>query len=99
MLLNSPEAHRYSQALAEKVRGASGGFDGQDETSKERVVGQLFRIALQRQPDAEEKRLASELLRRQTTALRESVADRAEQLALAELCRAVLNLNEFSYLD
>jgi len=47
-------------------------------------VGRVFALALQRAPDARERATC--------------VRFRAEH-SVTELCRAVLNLNEFSYLD
>jgi hypothetical protein len=47
-------------------------------------VGRAFLIALQRAPDKDEQRACAELVR---------------QRSLAELCRALLNLNEFIYVD
>jgi len=47
-------------------------------------VNRAFALALQRAPDQEEQRACTELVR---------------QRSLAELCRALLNLNEFIYVD
>ncbi len=47
-------------------------------------VDRAFALALQRAPDKEEQRACTEL---------------ARQRSLAELCRALLNLNEFIYVD
>ena len=47
-------------------------------------VNRAFALALQRAPDQEEQRACAELVR---------------QRSLAELCRALLNLNEFIYVD
>ena len=47
-------------------------------------VNRAFALALQRAPDKEEQQVCSELVR---------------QRSLAELCRALLNLNEFIYVD
>jgi len=47
-------------------------------------VSRAFRIALQRPPTPEERELCRHL---------------AEQRSLTELCRALLNLNEFAYVD
>jgi hypothetical protein len=47
-------------------------------------VGRLFAVVLQRSPTAEERRIAQGLL---------------DQRGLVEVCRAMINLNEFVYVD
>jgi hypothetical protein len=49
-----------------------------------RQIDRAFALALQRAPGADERRACEELLR---------------QRSLAELCRALLNVNEFVYVD
>ena len=93
MLLNSPEGIRYAQALADRVAAEAG-------TEPARQVEVVFARTLLRASDANELKLCLELLRRHTAQHRTAgAADRAELLALRDLCRAVLNLNEFAYID
>ena len=93
MLLNSPEGVRYAQALADRVVAEAG-------TDPIRQVEVVFARSLLRATDANELKLCLELLRRHTAQHRTAgAADRAELLALRDLCRAVLNLNEFAYID
>jgi mono/diheme cytochrome c family protein len=94
-LLNSPEAVRYARAFADRIAKEAG---VEPEKRVERAVWR----ALGRAPDAEEKKLALDLLQRHTEAHRKAAKQGAptpEQLALVDLCRALMNLNEFVYID
>jgi len=51
---------------------------------RDRQIERIFEIALQRQPDPAEAEACKQLLAARS---------------LAELCRAILNVNEFAYLD
>lgn len=96
MLLNSPEGLRFAQALSARVLHAGSGQNSTETTRQS--VSQLFQFALQRNATAEEMQLAEDFLHRHTAA-HSSAGKTAEQLALTDLCRAVLNLNEFVYVD
>ena len=100
MLLNSPEGVRYAQAFADRVQGTQANLSFDDATQTGKLIDAIFQQALQRRPTTDEVSLAIELLRRHRDqhAIKEA-ADRAVKLALADLCRAVLNLNEFAYID
>ena len=98
MLLNSPEGVRYAQALATRVSGAADNLDFDDAAMTKQLVETLFRVALNRTPTAQELPLSIEFLKRHAQQHREA-ADRASLLALTDLCRAILNLNEFAYID
>jgi hypothetical protein len=63
----------------------------QDESGTEQppadahaLVGRLFRIVLQREPESDERSACAALLQRE---------------GLVQLCRVMLNLNEFVYVD
>jgi mono/diheme cytochrome c family protein len=93
MLFNSPESIRFALILAERVAEEAGVDPGQR-------VETLFQYALCRLPDEKEKAICLDLLSRHADQHRmDSAGDRAELLALRDLCRAVLNLNEFMYVD
>lgn len=98
MMLNSPEGVRYAQALATRVRGTTDQLDFDDTVKTEQLVTTLFRIALSRVPTAQELPMTIEFLRQHAQQHRQA-EERANQLALTDLCRAILNLNEFAYLD
>jgi len=91
MLLNSPEALRFAAALAEMAQREAG-------DSAERRIDWLFHRTLGRSPDDKELGMAREFWSRHREIHRPS-GDRAEFLALRDLSRALLNLNEFIYVD
>ena len=60
----------------------------------------IFQRALSRNATQEEKTLAVEFLQRHRELHAAKFSDdQAVKLAVADLCRAVLNLNEFIYID
>lgn len=98
MLLNSPEGIRYSRALAAKLNDLHPKLDFDQVATTLPLIESLFRTALNRPPTAEESQLSVEFLKRHALKHEES-GDRAAFLALTDLCRAILNLNEFAYID
>ena len=62
-------------------------------------VEQAFRLALGRAPDADEQTLCLEMLARHARIHAAAQAKAPERAALVDLCRAILNLNEFVYVD
>lgn len=92
-LLNSPESIRFATATATRVAKKAG-----SEPAKQ--VDYLFQIALSRQPLDEERQLALDLLHRHAELHTQGPQpDQARHLALVDLARALLNSNEFCYLD
>jgi cytochrome c551/c552 len=100
MLLNSPEGVRYSQAFANRVSGSIADPSIEDAKQTSQLINVIFQQALHRHATDDEAKLATEFLRRhrQFHVVKEP-AERAAKLALTDLCRAVLNLNEFAYVD
>ena len=98
MLLNSPEGVRFAQALAARISGTTLKLEFEDAAKTEQLVTTLFQIALSRSPTAQELPFSIEFLKRHAQQHREA-GDRASPLALTDLCRAILNLNEFAYID
>ena len=106
MLLNSPFAVTMSESLAERA-------EREAQAQPIKSVDRIFRLALARSPDDEERELAVDLLLRHTAAHAERIkqADAknakepkkvesiARRAALADLARAVLNTSEFIYID
>ncbi len=89
-LLNNPDSIRLAVAFADRVAQAA----GPEPAAR---VALAFRLALAREPDADERAMACELLDRHA---RLHAADpRPGHRALVDLCRAILNLNEFLFLD
>ena len=62
-------------------------------------VARLFRLALQRAPNAKETAWAVEFLQTQARGYAERRNAQPEAAALRDLCHAIFNLNEFLYLD
>ena len=80
-LLNSPESARYAAALAARAQAASATGEGK--------VDALFKLALARLPEREERALVLAWLSRRG----------GDQAAFAQACRAVINSNEFIHVD
>jgi hypothetical protein len=96
MLLNSREGVRLARELANRVTREAGGDASQR-------MDRAFWLALSRAPDAREKEIALDMLsRHQALHHKARPAEQPgvhEQAALADLCRALINLNEFIYVD
>ncbi|MBL8812045.1 MAG: PSD1 domain-containing protein [Planctomycetaceae bacterium] len=100
MLLNSPEGIRYADAFADRILAAAKSEDTQADQSHQQVIQAIFREALLRDADIEELRLSREMLADHLKRHRESGrSDDALRLAVRDLCRAILNVNEFMYVD
>ena len=80
-LLNSPEASRYAAALAARAQASAASIEGRVDT--------LFRLALARLPEPEERAL-----------MLAWISGRGgDHAALAQACRALVNANEFIHID
>ena len=93
MLLNSKVTLDVARAFANRVRAEVG-----DDPI--RVIDRAFRIAFGRAPDADELATMCAFLERQTAHLRgQKGIDAPDAVAVADLCHALSNLNEFLYVD
>jgi hypothetical protein len=107
MLLNSKTVLDHARSFAGRV--LAGGKVGADE-----VAERAYRLALGRSPDDQERKTVRAFLRRQAEELRprlcekspppgplpaQAGVDPAFAAAVVDLCHAVLNLNEFLYMD
>jgi hypothetical protein len=90
-LLNSPLAREQSAAFAGRLLKECG-------SDSEKIVARAWMLAFGRPPSRSEGERAAAFLKRRTEALAEA-APSAERAALAELCLALFNTNEFIYLD
>jgi hypothetical protein len=90
MLLNNPFSVRIAQGLAERLQKECG-------TDTRKQLERAFRLALAR-PAVEEE---AEVVLRELARLRRVHAEQkdADQAALADVCSAILNTNEFIYVD
>ena len=80
-LLNSPEASRYAAALAARAQASAASIEGR--------VNTLFRLALARLPEPEERAM-----------MLAWISGRGgDHAALAQACRALVNANEFIHID
>jgi hypothetical protein len=80
-LLNSPEASRYAAALAARAQASAASIEGRVDT--------LFRLALARLPEPEERALVLAWISGRG----------GDHAALAQACRALVNANEFIHID
>lgn len=90
-MLNDEFIAEESEHLAARASALSG--------TAGRAVESAFALALSREPTAREARQCSEFLTRQNLAFQHAGASAraAEQRALAQLCRTLLNTSEFLY--
>jgi mono/diheme cytochrome c family protein len=94
-LLNNPDVVRWSRAFAGRVATQAGA------TAPARVIT-AFRLGLQRDPQPAEQALALDLLQRNAAEYARDEASKfgpPDRRALADLCRAIMNVNEFLYID
>lgn len=91
MLLNSPETISCVEALADEL--LSGSAESGDW--QEAVIGGAFERLYFREPESEEREAARILLRE----VLRSGSESGRRHAVAELCRALVNSNEFVFVD
>jgi hypothetical protein len=100
LLLNGDFVLERGQALAATLHERFGSDEAQ-------TVAEGYRLAWSRQPRAEEIQLGLRFLSKQTDLLRarrqadggEKDRDAVRRAALADFCHAVLNTNEFLFID
>jgi hypothetical protein len=90
-LLNAPEMGEHARALAARINREAA-------TDAERVA-HAYRFALGRQPSPRELKLGEEFLQKQSTLLQTSGTASPAATALSDYCLALMNLNEFIYVD
>jgi hypothetical protein len=107
MLLNDEIVFRQAQSFAGRVLREVGPDRG-------RAIERAYRLAFGRAPDADERQLAGEFVERQTSVVRDRAhrneplalpepappgMEGAEGAALVDFCHALMNANEFVYVD
>lgn len=98
MLLNSPESIRYAQAFASRVAAPSDKPVFTDARQAKPLIDRAFLFSLARKPTDDEQQLSIAFLKSHSEK-HAAAGERAGLLALVDLCRAILNLNEFAYID
>ena len=95
-LFNGEFVNRQARYFAERLVREVG-------SDKERQIERAYRLALGREPTAEESSDLVEFLQSEETNVKESTpdvkADEGARRALAQMCRVMFNLNEFVYTD
>jgi hypothetical protein len=91
ILINGSFTSEQASAFADRLLRETG-------PGPERNIERAFRLALGRKPTEHERSIAVAFLERERAALR-AVGKDDYRLALANLCKLVLNLNEFVYVD
>jgi len=106
MLFNSDLAVKWAQAMAGRLL--------REASTPEARVERAYRLAFGRAPDTEERRLSVQFLQSQAAVVKARKergeplvlpvggpggADAAEGAALVDLCHALMNANEFLYVD
>jgi hypothetical protein len=93
-MLNDAFVSEQAWHFAQRVQGSAG-------PGGEQAVRTAFRLALARQPTANELAICTRLLERQATAGREAgrPAAEADRQALVQLCLTLLNTSEFLYAE
>jgi hypothetical protein len=62
-------------------------------------VARAFQIALGRRPTAKETQWSLDFIKTQTAGYTERKNDKPDDAALRDFCHALINLNEFLYVD
>jgi hypothetical protein len=92
LLLNNPQVRGYAHAFAARVAP-------KPETAREQAVRAAYLTALSRQPSVKELADSLAFLTEQTASYRTAGHADADALALADLCQALMGLNEFIYVN
>ncbi len=89
MFINSPQGRTYAEAFAKRVQSAE----------PNAAIVQAYTIAFGRAPTTAELEIAEEFLKKQTQTRQQSSDADSEFQSLADLCQAILSMNEFVYID
>ena len=99
MLLNSPEGIRYAEALADRILRDTAQLSGTSDKREGASIERLFQLTLNRQPSTEEQTMAAEHLQNEQAKFSDGNQESRMRISFVGLCRAMLNLNEFVYID
>jgi cytochrome c553 len=91
-LLNNEFVLQQSQYFAERVKREAG-------ADLQAQISRAFQVALNRRPGVKENQWAAEFIKAQTEGYRQRNQENPEDAALRDFCHALINLNEFLYVD
>jgi mono/diheme cytochrome c family protein len=91
-LMNNEFVLEQAQFFAERVTKEAG-------SERNKQIVRAFQLALQRQPSKQEHDWSLNFLKTQTDGYTQRKHERPDAAALRDFCHALLNLNEFLYLD
>jgi hypothetical protein len=91
LMLNGPFGLKRAKALAERI--------ARDESDEGKRIGLAYRLCFGRMPDAKEAKAATLFLDQHAKRMKATSDAEARSLALIDFCHALLNANEFIYVD
>jgi hypothetical protein len=91
-LLNNEFVLQQSQDFAERVKREAG-------AELRAQISRAFQMALSRRPSVRENLWATEFIKSQTEGYAQRNNPKPEDAALRDFCHALINLNEFLYVD
>ncbi len=92
LVLNGPQVRSFAEAFARRI-------SPREATPLPDAVRSGYRIALGREPSAEELSDSVQFVREQMESYRAGTPSNPRQTALADFCQVLLGLNEFIYVD
>jgi hypothetical protein len=90
--MNNPQVRAYAAAFAQRIKPAA-------QPSHEAAVTQAYRLALGREPDADELKSNAAFIAEQYDSYAAQGKGGALDMALADFCQVVMSLNEFLYVE
>jgi hypothetical protein len=91
-LLNNEFVLEQSQYFAERVKREAG-------SDLRAQISRAFEVALSRRPTVKENLWATEFIKAQTAGYAQRNQEKPDDAALRDFCHALINLNEFLYVD
>lgn len=89
MFMNNVQGREYAVALAKRV----------EADSVEQSIDRVYWLALSREPQITEMKLALDFLKQQTALRKAANESSPEFAALTDLCQTIMSMNEFLYVD
>jgi len=89
LMMNNAQTRQYAEGAAKRLA----------DTAPDKTVKKTYRLMFGRDPSENEMTSAVEFLRQQTESYGKSKKPNKESLALADFCQALMNSNEFVFVD